>query len=357
MVTTFDDSSKRVVVIGGNISGLSTALCLGSKGIPTALYEEKIWSKPCGGGFGIGFSKELRSLGVAIPFKYVRWLVLADKHKKVEIVVPLAIVSRYKLQESLIEIAKKNKFIEVHLGTKLNFMRDFNTFQDINVVATGTSGFSRQALGKSLTDVGMFQYQLIQAKGDLENFDATIFYLLPKYQGYAWLFPAPEGKVDIGVGGLSKTADWDKELSKFIYWVDRTYGFKIKLAQKSRSWGIPIPINKPGKIARRYNNKFFVGVGDAIELPDSITAAGIEPAWFSGQLLGHSIKSASEINLKEYANSLEKKLSEANMTTIWARLGSKIARNLLMFSLIFSMVPTTLIKIMYSWQQLPSLPT
>ena len=353
MATISGNSSKRVVVIGGNISGLSAALCLGSKGIPTALYEEKIWSKPCGGGFGIGFSKELRNLGVKVPFKYVRWLVLADKHKKVEIVVPLAIASRYKLQESLLEIAKKNTFIDVHLGEKLNFSRDFNTFQDINVVATGTSGFSRQALGKSLNGVGMFQYQLVQAQGNVENFDATIFYMLPKHQGYAWLFPAPEGKIDIGVGGLSKDANWDKELYDFMSWLDRTYGFKIKIAKKSRSWGIPIPINKPGKIARRYNNKLFVGVGDAIELPDSITAAGIEPAWFSGQLVGNAIKSTTELDLQEYAHNLEKKLLEANMTTLWARLGSKLARSQLMFSLIFSLIPTNLVRIMNNQQHLP----
>ena len=345
---------QKVVVIGGNISGLSTTLSLSKKNIPTILYEEKIWAKPCGGGFGFGLTSTLKDLGVNIPFRYVKWLTVANKYKKVDIVVPLTIVSRYKLQESLMNVVKQKSNVTVEIGRKLNFTHDFDKFQNINVVASGINGFSRQALCKSLSDVGMYQYQLIKAESeDLVNFDATIFYMLPKLQGYAWLFPAPEGMLDVGIGGLGKGVNWDRELEKFMLWVKREYGQTIKIAKKSRSWGIPVPMNKPGRIARRYKNKLFVGVGDAIELADSITAAGIEPAWFSGQLLGDSISSATTIDLRKYAVDLEERLRAANMTTVFARVGTKVARNNVMFPLIFSLVPGKLVKFMFSWQQVP----
>ena len=349
-----DSDEQRVVVIGGNISGLSTVLSLSKNNIPTTLYEEKIWSKPCGGGFGFGLTHTLKDLGVDIPYRYVKWLTVANKYKKVDIVMPLTIVSRYKLQDALMNLVKQKENVNIELGRKLNFSKDFDKFQSINVVATGINGFSRQALGKSLSDVGMFQYQLIKADNeDLANIESTIFYILPKQQGYAWLFPAPEGMVDIGIGGLGKGVNWDRELEKFILWIKREYGQTIKISKKSRSWGIPIPVKKPGRIARRYKHKLFVGVGDAIELADSITAAGIEPAWFSGQLLGDSISSPTTIDLQKYAIDLENKLRAENLTTVWTRVATNIARNNIMFPLIFGLIPTKLLKFTFNWQNLP----
>lgn len=351
MATT---EEKKVVVIGGNISGLSTALSLSNKNIPTTLYEDKIWAKPCGGGFGFGLTHTLKELGVNIPFKYIKWVTIANQYKKVEVVIPLTVVSRYKLQNSLMNIVQQKSNVDVQLGRKLNFKTDFDKFQDINVVATGINGFSRQALGKSLSGVGMFQYQLLDSESEnLADIDTMIFYMLPKHQGYAWLFPAPDDKIDIGIGGLAKGVNWNKELEKFTVWVKRQYGSTIKLKKKSRSWGIPMPMNKPGKIANRHNNKLFVGVGDAIELADTITAAGIEPAWFSGQLLGDSITSPTEIDLRGYATSLEEKLRSANITTTVARIGTKIARSNIMFPLIFNLVPNRLVKLALNWQKLP----
>lgn len=353
MSTNIDE--KNVVVIGGNLSGLSTALNLSKKDIPTTLYEEKIWAKPCGGGFGFGLTHTLKELGVDIPFRYVKWLTVANKYKKVDIVMPLTIVSRYELQKSLMDIVKQRDNVNVQLGRKLSFSKDFDKFQDINVVASGINGFSRQALGKSLSGVGMFQYQLLKAENeDLINFESTIFYMLPKAQGYAWLFPAPEGMIDIGIGGLAKGVNWNRELAKFLIWIKREYGQTIKLKKKNRSWGIPIPMNKPGKIARRYKGKVFVGVGDSIELADSITAAGIEPAWFSGQLLGDAISSPTTIDLRKYARDLENKLRSANITTVTARIGTKFVRNNVMFPLVFSLVPNRLVKLALNWQQLPA---
>ena len=350
-----NSEDQRVVVIGGNISGLSTVLALSKKNIPTTLYEEKIWAKPCGGGFGFGLTHTLKELGVDIPFRYIKYLTIANKYKKVDIAMPLTVASRYKLQNALMDIVKQKENVTVNLGRKLNFSHDFDKFQAINVVATGINGFSRQALGKTLSDVGMFQYQLIKTQNeDLANFNSTIFYMMPKQQGYAWMFPAPEGMIDIGIGGLGKGVDWNKGLKKFLLWFKHEYGQDIKLTKKSRSWGIPIPMNKPGRISRRLKHKLFVGVGDAIELADSITAAGIEPAWFSGQLLADSILSPTTIDLRKYAISLEDKLHSANITSVWQRLGTKVARNNLLFSLLFELIPNKLVKFAFDWHQLPA---
>ncbi|MFW9930919.1 MAG: hypothetical protein ACFFD1_16140 [Candidatus Thorarchaeota archaeon] len=342
--------SSSVVIIGGNISGLSCALELGKKGISTDLYETHIWDKPCGGGFGIHFAQMLKNdFNVDIPFRFVNDLIMATKYKKISVRIPLAIVSRKKLQENLINHLK-NKFssVSIHLGRKVNFTKDFNNvFKKINVVATGVSGFSREALNKQLIDVGKFQYQLIQADSNIENFDATIFYFLPKTKGYAWLFPAPEGKVDIGIGGLTKHVNWDKEFIGFYNWLKKNYDFDIRINKRSRSWGIPIPINKPGKIVHSNQGKLFIGIGDSIELPDASTAAGIECAWNSGKLLGEAIESSNNVDLPKYASNLSKMLKDSNITSSWSRFEARFVRHKVMFPLIFNLVPGKLVKMIY----------
>ena len=130
-------------------------------------------------------------------------------------------------------------------------------------------------------------------------------------------------------------------------WLDSSYGFKIKIAKKSRSWGIPIPINKPGKIARRYNNKLFIGVGDAVELPDPATAAGIEAAWMSGQLIGEAIKSPTEIDLQKYVYDLQQGLHDTHITNFVSRFEARLVRHKIMFPLLFALTPSSVLKLLY----------
>ena len=341
---------NEIAIIGGNISGISTAFGLIKKSIPVQLYETAIWDKPCGGGFGRNFARMLSDIGVNIPVRYTNDLIIATAYKKVEVRIPLAIASRRKLQEALLAVLGKNNGVTINLGQKLDFSKDFDKFQKINVVAAGVSGFSRQALSKSLNDVGTFQYQLLNASNSLEDFDATIFYFLPRLKGYAWLFPAPEGKVDIGVGGLTKTttADRNLELAKFVRWCNRTYDLDINAKAKSRSWGIPIPISKPGKIVHKLGGKTFVGVGDAIELPDPVTAAGIESAWASGQLVAEAIKSGDKIDLLAYSNYLHEDLRKRKLVSRIGAIHARISRHRLIFHLLFPLIPGQILNQLYS---------
>jgi len=340
-------SERYVTIIGGNLSGISTALALAQKKIPIQchIYESHLeaWDKPCGGGFGLGLGVTLKEkLGINIPFRYTKTIIVANSFKYFEFPLSLIIASRRKLQAALFERMQQEDSIHLHLGKQIRFKKDWKLFQDINIVATGINGFTKQALKKQLRDVGRFQYQLVS--GSIDHFDSVIFYMIPKAKGYAWLFPAPEGVVDIGIGGLAKNYDFDLGLQKFNLWVQRKFDIRLKLKKRSRSWGIPIPIKKPGRIARRFKNKLFIGVGDAVEIPDPVTAAGIEGGWFSGELVADAIKNASTIDLQQYATTLQNMMHDTNLTSLGERMVARLVRHRIMFPLVMSLIPNFLVK-------------
>ena len=44
---------ETITIIGGNISGLSSAYYLAQKNIHVTIYEAKEWNKPCGGAISL----------------------------------------------------------------------------------------------------------------------------------------------------------------------------------------------------------------------------------------------------------------------------------------------------------------
>ncbi|MHA2102943.1 MAG: hypothetical protein ACW981_05910 [Candidatus Hodarchaeales archaeon] len=339
--------SNSVSIIGGNISGLATAIKLSEKSspVPCNIYEAKseAWDKPCGGGFGIAWGDMLRTkYSLKIPLKKCKSIIIGSKYNYIELPVPLYVSSRKKMQNELLQYLENIDTVKIHLNRRMNFTKDWSKFSKINVVATGINGFSKQALNKSFRELGIFKYSLIDSPD--ESFSATIFYMIPEIKGYAWLFPAPNGKLDIGIGSLTNSLRLDREFNKFLLWVQRKFNLSIKHNQSFISWGIPIPLKKPGKIARKIKNKTFVGVGDAIELADPATAAGIEPAWYSGEILSKNIKSHNEIDIKGYYNELVHFLVKNNYASSGQQLLASMTRNAKIFHLVFSFLPNYLIK-------------
>ncbi|MHA2367022.1 MAG: FAD-dependent oxidoreductase [Candidatus Hodarchaeales archaeon] len=51
---------KSITIIGGNISGLSSAYYLAKKGVQVTVFESKLFNKPCGGAISLEFDQYLR---------------------------------------------------------------------------------------------------------------------------------------------------------------------------------------------------------------------------------------------------------------------------------------------------------
>ncbi|MHA2363176.1 MAG: hypothetical protein ACXAC7_04410 [Candidatus Hodarchaeales archaeon] len=340
----------KITIVGGNISGISTALALKKKGISSEIYEHKIWQKPCGGAFSSHFEKILlKDLGLNIEIRKIDRATLTNGWKTIEhIPTPTLILSRYDLQKKLYEYAV-DRNISIHLGKRVNFRQDFNKFYDLTVVATGVSKFSLNALGRNrFNDLAKLKYFLIDT--ELKNeYDEAIYYVFPKEKGYAWYFPSVDGKIDIGVGGLGNV-DWIRILEKFIKFIKRRYQIQFKYQKKDiQGWGLPYGIEKLTNLNlwRKYKGKTFIGVGDAIELADPASGAGIEIAWKSGQFFSSSCNLNFSFNSKKYFKLLENELNQHTRSRT-TKIKTKFVRQPFIFNSAFFFLPASLLSYYFS---------
>ncbi|MHA1984003.1 MAG: hypothetical protein ACW967_06590 [Candidatus Hodarchaeales archaeon] len=309
-ISNFD----RIDIIGGNVSGLVAGIELTKKGIPFTIYEKAVWDKPCGGAFGKNFYNYLKNNGVSIKVNTVKKSIFASKYVKMEeIPYKFYITKRKHLQEELIKKIKKSS-IKFEKINKTNV----NQLSKVILVATGISGLSKYLLNKDFPYLGRYQYYLLKGK-DYPEWDPTLtlFYWIPEIKGYAWVFPTINGFVDIGIGGFINT-NQKLYYKQFLYWLKQHYNLKDpgSILKKSLvSWGIPMWSNEFSKKVIHYENKnkqLRIGIGDAVDLPQIVSAGGIENAINSSRFLINETNLINpnllDIDLKEYIKALYNKI-------------------------------------------------
>ena len=137
--------------------------------------------------------------------------------------------------------------------------------------------------------------------------------------GYFWLFPAGEGKANIGIG-LSKS-DMKKEkrtLRQIMDEVTQTEYFKerfsdAKQLERPVGWNLPL-----GSIHRKNHGNGFMLLGDAAGLIDPFTGEGIGNAMVSGQ---YAMEIAAKC--KKTGDYSEKALAEYDVL-LWEEVGKEL---------------------------------
>ena len=137
--------------------------------------------------------------------------------------------------------------------------------------------------------------------------------------GYFWLFPAGEGRANIGIG-LSKS-DMKKEkrtLRQIMDEVTQTEYFKerfsdAKQLERPIGWNLPL-----GSIHRKNHGNGFMLLGDAAGLIDPFTGEGIGNAMVSGQ---YAMEVASKC--KKTGNFTERALAEYDVL-LWEEVGKEL---------------------------------
>ena len=137
--------------------------------------------------------------------------------------------------------------------------------------------------------------------------------------GYFWLFPAGDGRANIGIG-LSKS-DMKKEnrtLRQIMDEVTQTEYFKERFADAKQlerpvGWNLPL-----GSIHRKNHGNGFMLLGDAAGLVDPFTGEGIGNAMVSGQY-------AMEIAIKSKLSGdfSEKSFAEYD-ELLWREIGKEL---------------------------------
>ncbi len=282
-----------VAIIGGGLSGSSTALNLSKKGYSVLILEKEKSQdyKPCAGGMASSMQKFLPlDIRGAIESKIknveFRWKasdnVIADLTGE----SPFWIIKREKFDQLLIDeslkngvqiirpvlvekIAKNNDLWEISCNNQKKYISEFL------VVADGSqskwAGYFK--LGPRKPKFANTISLRLKGLGEVPRDSVRFEFGFIKY-GFAWAFPQKES-LNIGIGSFINNGHLENQTinNKVI----RSFGFDdfhyetIKINKRLRIWNGNHPINGDKILA----------VGDAASLCDPFLAEGIRPSLIS----------------------------------------------------------------------------
>ena len=132
--------------------------------------------------------------------------------------------------------------------------------------------------------------------------------LLP---GYAWSFPLPDNRVNIGFGILRGSSYSVQEMKSL--WVEllsrrhiaEALGASAELEGRHTAWPIPARITQAKLFAQR-----TLFVGDAVCAADTMTGEGIGQALLTGVLAGEAIISSRNFNEKQICKTYSRKIRQ-----------------------------------------------
>ena len=280
-----------VLIIGGGLSGSSTALNLSKKGYSVLVIEKEKFQdyKPCAGGMASSMQKFLPlDIKDAIESKIktveFRWKasdnVIADLNGE----SPFWIIKREKLDQLLIDeslsngvqiirpalvekIIKKNDKWEITCNNKRKYISEFL------VIADGSqskwAGYFK--LGPRKPKFANTISLRLEGLGAIPKDAVRFEFGFIKY-GFAWAFPLKES-LNIGLGtfisnGLLENQTINNQVIRSFGFDD--YSYKT-FNKKLRIWNGIHPINRDKVLA----------VGDAASLCDPFLAEGIRPSLIS----------------------------------------------------------------------------
>ena len=281
----------NVVIIGGGLSGSSTALNLSKKGYSVLVIEKEIVQniKPCAGGMASSMKKFLPlDIEEAIESKIrnveFRWKASDNVVANLSEESPFWIIKREKLDKLLLDEALKNG-IEILRPAKVEEITEENDKWIINcsnkykyksellVIADGSqskwAGYFN--LGPRQPKFANTVALRLKGLGDIPK-DAVRFEFGFLKHGFAWAFPLKES-VNIGLGTFINNSLLEDEETNIK--IIKSFGFQ-DLSFKT--------INKKLRIwngFHKLNGDKVLAVGDAASLCDPFLAEGIRPSLIS----------------------------------------------------------------------------
>ena len=280
-----------VVIIGGGLSGSSTALNLSKKGYSVLIIEkEKCQNyKPCAGGMAASMQRFLPldiedSIESKIKNVEFRWKAADNVTADLTGESPFWIIKREKLDQLLIDeslrkgvqiikpvlvekITKKNDKWEITCTNKRKYISEFL------VVADGSqsqwAGYFK--LGPRKIKFANTISLRLKGLGEIPRDAVRFEFGFIKY-GFAWAFPLKDS-LNIGLGTFIKNGFLGNQAVNNE--VIRSFGFddfpSKTINKKLRIWNGIHPINGDKVLA----------VGDAASLCDPFLAEGIRPSLIS----------------------------------------------------------------------------
>ncbi|NND75429.1 MAG: geranylgeranyl reductase family protein [Ilumatobacter sp.] len=321
-----------VLVVGGGPAGTAAAIELARAGRTVTLIDKATFprDKCCGDGLTTLALRELETLGLD-PATIEDWFDVdgatlrspSGREVRVPLVGPgryAAIAPRVQFDDALLRLARQAG-VDVRDGVPFRALTEHADRLDVQagalsiatryvIAADGMWSPVRKALG--LNEPGYLGewHGFRQYVGDVTGSAADQLHvwfesdLLP---GYAWSFPLPGGRANIGFGVLRDGTRKIQEMKSI--WTDLlqrphivdALGPGFRLEDRHTAWPIPARIDQA---ALTHGRVLFTG--DAAMATDVMTGEGIGQALLTGRLAAEAIVAAGALEPRAAADRYER---------------------------------------------------
>ena len=312
-----------VVVVGAGPAGAATAITLASAGHDVTIIDKAVFprDKCCGDGLTTLALRELETLGFdpagVTDWQRVDGAVLRSPSGR-EVTVPLppgpgtfaAVVPRLQLDAALVDVAVKAgvTVLEGHGFDGTLTVHDDHVELGVDgrgpitaryvVAADGMWSPVRRAAGLAepgyLGEWHAFRQYASGVTGSAS--DHLHVWFEPDFlPGYAWSFPLPGGRANLGFGVLRDGTHRGKDMKR--QWaglverphIRRALGPAATLEDRHSTWPIPARIDRAPLARGR-----VLLTGDAAMASDVMTGEGIGQAFLTGRLAAEAILAAPD---------------------------------------------------------------
>ena len=314
-----------VVVVGLGPAGTAAAIELRRAGRSVVAIDKAVFprDKCCGDGLTTLALRELEHLGLD-PAAVTDWFDVPSAALRSpsgrEVVVPLpttgkyaAVAPRLQLDNALVELAREvgADIRDGHAFAALEHHDDHVTLLaeglsiDARYVIAADGMWSpvRKAVGANepgyLGEWHGFRQYACNVTGPATE-QLYVWFEPDLLPGYAWSFPLPNGRVNIGFGVLR---DGDRKIQDMKdIWVDllrrphvvEALGADFELEDRHTAWPIPARVDSATLADRR-----VLFTGDAAMATDVMTGEGIGQALLTGRLAASAILAAGALRPEE----------------------------------------------------------
>ena len=316
------ESTTDVIVIGGGPAGATAATLLARAGRSVMVVDKAVFprDKCCGDGLTTLALRELDALGFE-PSMVPSWQTVQQAWLRSpsgrEVCLPMpsdgifgATAPRRELDDAMLRMAR-DAGADVREGCAVTDVTQSDTGVEVAVdgigsvrakfaiAADGMWSPTRKALGLAepgyLGEWHAFRQYATGVTGPAAQ--RLYVWFEPDFlPGYAWSFPLPDGRVNLGFGvlrdgqrtGKSMNAEWASLLERPH--IRAALGPDAQLHDRVAAWPIPAGIDRATLSAGR-----VLFVGDAARATDVMTGEGIGQAIVTGRLAAEAILATSAV--------------------------------------------------------------